>query len=109
MSWSAYTAALPDQVKDRVAALTVPGVTEDFPARDDQVTAAKAAAVALIDSGAVGTGEAFTISLSGHANTDHKPQAGYSNDFVSVSIGQTTAAAVATYDQQQEQAQKNLE
>ena len=41
----------------------------------------------MLESGAYGTGT-FTVSLSGHSNPDNKPVAGWSNDFVSISINQ---------------------
>ena len=44
-------------------------------------------AKAMLESGSFGTGE-FTVSLSGHANPGNKPDPGYSNDFVSISINQ---------------------
>jgi hypothetical protein len=41
----------------------------------------------MLESGAFGTGE-FTVSLSGHANTNNMPTPGWSNDFVSITINQ---------------------
>lgn len=107
MSWSVSTVALPNQVQDRVNALVAPG--EEYGPRDDQVKIAKQVAVEIVESGAVGGGEAYTISLYGHANDGHQPQAGYANDTVTVSVTQTTAAAVDQFDAAHAQAQKALE
>lgn len=56
------------------------------PAVDDQIKAAAAAAVALVRSGAIGKPLKFTVGLSGHANPDHLPAEGWSNDSISVSL-----------------------
>ena len=55
----------------------------------DQAIAAKRAAIALIDSGKLGLGP-FTVTLSGHANEGHKPNAQWSNDMVTVNIANTS-------------------
>lgn len=55
------------------------------PAASEQITAAVAAAKALVASGAVGSGT-FNVTLSGHANPDHKPVKGWANDCVTVSV-----------------------
>lgn len=99
MSWTAYTVAKPDDLEKHVAEIDPPG--ESFPEREDQVAAAKKAVLALVKSGAVGDGEAFQVTLSGHANTDHKPAQGWANDVVTVSVAQTNAAAVQAFEQQQ--------
>lgn len=99
MSWSTYTVGLPADIETRIDALEPPG--EGTTEREDQVKAAKAAAKAVIESGAVGKGEAFTVALSGHANPAHVPTSGYANDLVTVSVTQTNAAAVEQYDANQ--------
>lgn len=49
--------------------------------------AAKNAARWLLESGRFGTGN-FTVNLSGHANPDNKPSAGWANDSVGISVVQ---------------------
>lgn len=55
----------------------------------EQIDAAAACAVALVDSGAVGT-RRVSINLSGHANTDHTPDPGWANDCITVAVTQMT-------------------
>jgi uncharacterized protein YgbK (DUF1537 family) len=101
MSWSVSTQGTPDNVRDRINALE-PSY-EGTAAREDQIKAAKVTAIALLDSGCVGTGEAFSVSLSGHANDNHAPAPGWAN-CVMVSVVQITAAQVEQFDTQQTQA-----
>lgn len=55
----------------------------------DQFEAGSKAALALVASGAVGNPEVeYTFTISGHANPEHKPLVGWSNDFVSVNVYQ---------------------
>jgi hypothetical protein len=57
----------------------------------DQLTAAKDAAIGLIESGSLGTADArYTVILSGHANPGHvpAPEGGWANDCVTISIYQ---------------------
>lgn len=96
MSWSAYTTGASADIVDRIDALEPPG--ESVAERDEQVAAAKAAAKAIIASGAVGTGEAFQVSLSGHTNPEHQPRTGYANDLMMVSVTQTNATVVGEFD-----------
>lgn len=56
------------------------------PEVDDQIKAATEAAVAAFRSGAIGKPLKFTVSLSGHANPGHKPQEGWSNDTLTISL-----------------------
>ncbi len=55
------------------------------PAADAQITAAKTAVLALVESGSVGSGT-FNVTASGHANPDHKPVKGWANDVISISV-----------------------
>lgn len=100
MSWSTYTAGLPADIDARLDALEPPG--EGTVEREDQVKAAKEAAKALIASGAVGIGEGFGVSLSGHSNPSHK-----GNDLVSLSVSQILASAVQQFDAAQAAALAN--
>jgi hypothetical protein len=56
----------------------------------EQFDAAKQAVYGLITSGAFGNDKTFNVNLSGHANVGHEPQDGWSNDHVTVSVGQRT-------------------
>ena len=55
-----------------------------------QISAASRAVQAVVKSGALGDPQAkYNVALSGHANPDHTPVAGWANDFVSITITQT--------------------
>jgi len=60
----------------------------------EQFDAAKRAAVALIGSGAVGSGKGqrFNVGLRGHANPDHGLVQGSAADGVTVSVSQAEAS-----------------
>lgn len=51
----------------------------------NQIASGIASAVRLAEGGCFGDGP-FTVSLSGHANPGHQATAGYSNDFISVTV-----------------------
>lgn len=97
MSWSASTpdsCPVPDALED-IDKLIIPAGEQDTPEGNSQLEAAKAAAKALILSGAVGATEGseavwFRTSLSGHANPDHKPSGTFVNDTITVSVSQVT-------------------
>ena len=63
----------------------------------ESVAAAKAAVLGLVDSGVLGSGEVY-VSVSGHANPEHKPTPGWANDFVSLTITQATPKPTPTED-----------
>lgn len=75
--------------------------THDAPAEvQDQIRAARAAATALINSGAAGRDvnvpgghKDFSVTIGGHANPGHEPQLLYANDCVYVNLAQKTDAA----------------
>ena len=89
MSWSI---GLPvevhgDSAEGDLADIATQGQTG--PHVEQALAAAKKAAVDLIRSGAVGhPGRTFIVSLSGHANPDHAPTVGWSNDFVTINVAQ---------------------
>lgn len=60
----------------------------------ESVQAAIAAAQNILDSGVVGSGT-VSASISGHANPDHQPTAGWANDFVSITISCIEGSAPA--------------
>jgi hypothetical protein len=111
MSWSVVTTGHADQIENRVKVLQPVTNGLEYEPRDEQVNAAKAAALSLIESGAVGTDVSYSVSLSGHANDDHvaPTEPGYSMDTITVSVTQVPAAAVDQFDANVEQAQKAVE
>lgn len=94
MSWSLNVkipkGTTPKAATEAMEALTGGGNDAAPKARDAQQAAAKAAAIGLLKSGAVGSLEqsAFSVSLSGHANPDHAPRAGWSDDFITLNVSQ---------------------
>lgn len=71
---------------DAMVATYVGGIEPE--AREAAEIAGKIAAE-IVSGGLVGSPErAFNISCSGHTNPGHAPRAGYSNDFVSISVYQ---------------------
>jgi hypothetical protein len=54
--------------------------------RDEQIDAAIRAASQLIVEGGFGNAEEITVSLSGHANKEHKRDSSWSNEFISVQV-----------------------
>lgn len=57
---------------------------------EDQFQVVKKAAKAILDSGAVGTGVTYQVSLGGHANKEHQPNGGWANDAITININQVT-------------------
>ncbi len=86
MSWSGN-----GQASEHGIAVTSMTFSPSYGEADEQVkeqmNAAADAATKIISSGAVGTGE-FDVNVSGHANPDHEPAEGWSNDCVTVSVSQ---------------------
>ncbi len=55
----------------------------------DAVEAARKAAYMLIDSGAIGGPDKdFSVYIGGHSNPKHEPNPSYTNDCITVTIGQ---------------------
>lgn len=110
MSWSNYTVGKSDQIVDRVNALTTPAA-ETFPPTADQLKAAKAVALSLIESAAVGVDDtgAFQVTISGHANENHAPAAGNADEVINVSVARVPEAAVSAFDQNVAATQRNQE
>lgn len=84
-------------VVDVINALEFEG--EAAPHVIEQIDATKSAATALLLSGAYGSledsGVGFHVTISGHANAEHKPVVGYDGDMGSVHVGQHTIAQTA--------------
>jgi len=78
-----------EQVVDDLAATTTsPAELDEAPAQ--QFAAATQAAIVLVRSGALGLGR-VRVEANGHANPNHEPQEGYSDDFVIVRVVQAPA------------------
>lgn len=94
MSW--WIAVNPTPAADFPAAVESAPLPELGSAEDsamraaqvEQITAAKAAAVAIFQSGAIGPTDAgsYGANLGGHANPGHEPREHWSNDTVSIGI-----------------------
>lgn len=54
--------------------------------RDEQIDAAIQATSQLLAVGGFSNAAEISVSLSGHANPDHKAEAGWSNDAVTISV-----------------------
>jgi hypothetical protein len=102
MSWNtSVPATKASAFLDAVDAANLP----DYPGSEthynaemrDALAAAKAAVKALYESSVLGALSAagdelyFAASMSGHANPGHVPAAGWSNDFISISVSQVDA------------------
>jgi len=82
-----------DQIRDTITA--VPAIGNDSKERDEQVETAAQAVLAVIDSGVVGEpGAGFYVTLSGHANPNHQPASDWANDWLSISISQSSPVPV---------------
>jgi hypothetical protein len=85
LSWSVqYSDIAPEDVLN----LTPPEGQEV----SDQFGEALKAAAVIIESGVIGFPDRhrFNINLAGHANPDHEPRKGWSNDTISLSISQAS-------------------
>jgi hypothetical protein len=87
MSWTGS-----GTVENQEVTLSIPGeLSEESSA---QASAASKAAQAIVKSGAMGDPKAkYYVSVSGHANPDHEPVAGWSNDSLTISITQANKEA----------------
>jgi hypothetical protein len=97
MSWGTFTVGLAgDDIIARVNDLDPPG--DEIAPHDDQVRAAKEAALLVIRSGSLGDGPAFQVQLSGHSNQDHVPQPNFGPDAITVTVTQVPAEVVGQFD-----------
>lgn len=84
MSWSASGTAENGEV-----AIDLQGVTADETLA--QAQEASKAVHAILKSGALGDPKGkYYVTVSGHANPDHAPVAGWANDHLTISISQAT-------------------
>ena len=87
MSWSAQGEANNGEVE-----ISIPGeITKESA---DQASQASKAVQAIVKSGVLGDpGGKYFVSMTGHANPDHEPVAGWSNDTIHISITQAAKEA----------------
>jgi hypothetical protein len=99
MAWNAHTVAAPGDLEKRLKKLEPVG-EESSPERNRQAKAARAAALASVESGAGGDGEAFQVAISGHANPGHGvPEDPTENhDNVTVQITQMPQSVLDDFD-----------
>lgn len=65
----------------------------DSPESSKQFEVAKEAVGNIVASGALGDSTVdYIFTLSGHANENHQPVAGWSNDLINISVSQLGAA-----------------
>lgn len=95
MSYSVYTIAPAATVNDAIDTLAI--AVEHLPEADEQLTAGKASAKAIIASGALGKTDYWQVSISGHANPDHAVTTGYANDCIAVNIVQSSEQGYNSY------------
>lgn len=69
-------------VADYLATQQVPLHTEE------SISVAARAAIEVATSGAMGDADRIAVTLSGHANPDHVPAEGWSNDAITISLYQ---------------------
>lgn len=87
MSWTASGTATADGAMSLT--FSPPYDEADTPVVE-QIEIASAVAKQIVASGAVGGADKeFRIGLNGHANADHEPAPGWSNDCVTVSVYQS--------------------
>jgi hypothetical protein len=91
MSWSLSARVFGDTAEGDLEEVEPTGQDASLPHVAQAAHAAKQAAVALIRSGAYGTpGDHYHVTLSGHANPDHRPQSGWSNDCATIGVVQVS-------------------
>lgn len=88
MSWGASLKPTPAaEFAAAVDAMETPSApTETQEETAAQFEAAKAAAKAIMASGAIGTLGEYTVSMTGHAEPDHIRRDGYSADMLYVQV-----------------------
>lgn len=87
MSWFASAEVFHDTVEGDLENIEVTGQDINLPHVAEAVNTARRAAIDIVRSGAVGFGNA-RVNLNGHANPDHKPVEGWTNDTITVTVTQ---------------------
>jgi hypothetical protein len=92
MSWSIAVPESPgNEIIQAIYAAPVTGQDVNLTHVYKATEAAKEAVVELISSGALGDfiEHSYRVSLNGHANVGHQPDAHWTNDCMTISISQT--------------------
>jgi hypothetical protein len=92
MSWSLGYKSLADFQNEKPEYPLAPNPTEEV---TEQVELARRLATTAIDSGVIGEGKDYRISLAGHANPNHEPVDGWANDMLSINISQLSPHPLA--------------
>lgn len=91
MSWSGSGTASEHGIAVTSLTTSPPYDTADAHVKE-QMDIAADAATKIIASGAVGgAGKEYSVTVSGHANPDHEPLAGWANDELTVRVWQRSA------------------
>jgi hypothetical protein len=89
MSWTIHIPPVPMQEFGRTARLAleqaVPDIRRHNPVGVAPASAAIRAATVIVEGGHVGRG-LVGATLQGHANPDHQPRAGWSNDQITITV-----------------------
>lgn len=96
MSWSVYGIEAPVEAAAIGAAIdeAIARAGDQVAGSDDQIRAARAAAINLADAVAR-PGDVVRITMSGHSNPDRAPRPGWADQTVTVSVVQIPAKAEA--------------
>lgn len=87
MSWSVSTGPVPaPEFRAAITKLTFPETYLPSPETQEQLAAAKQAALSIYQSGALGFAGNFEAGLTGHANPNHEPTTGWAMDGVYVNV-----------------------
>lgn len=84
MTWH-VTGTFTDNGSDNIETLREQAISQNPECGDQYDTAGKAVTL-IIESGAIGCGKGFYVTMSGHANPNHEPSPGTASDVISVSV-----------------------
>lgn len=87
MSYSVSTGVVTAEELDaKLDALTTDYPGEMGDAMREHIAEAREAVKRIVASGVMGKGRKFSVGITGHANPGHEPLAGWSNDFMQITI-----------------------
>lgn len=89
MSWNVTAKVTRKDARGVIESTPVIGQDDLLDERNEQVRVAQEAALAIIESDALFSGDpgdTFAVSLYGHANPEHKDREGWATDTVTVSV-----------------------
>lgn len=91
MSWNVRAVGVSPNSKDidNLEKLAIESAKAANPDGEDQAQLAARVVNDILGAGVIGnTTKKYTVSISGHANPDHEPKSGWSNDMISIQISQ---------------------